>query len=71
MAETTDPQVTTWANTRVRSLADKAAALNAALVAYKSDYTAQGIAALVNAAGASQVIADGSATDGRPRITGT
>lgn len=71
MAETTDPLVVNWANTRVRPIADALRHVDDLIVSYKADYAAQGINAALVAAGASQLIADGSATDGRVRITGT
>jgi len=67
----TDVQVVRWANERSRTIADKMAALYYALVAYQNDYAAEGIAAKIVAAGAGETVADGSDTDGRPRITGT
>ena len=71
MALTTDPQLRVWANTRVRPLADAITALVAKMEAYQTDYQAQGIAALITAAGASNTIGDGSDVDGRIPITGT
>jgi hypothetical protein len=71
MADIRDVQVVKWANERSRTIADKGAALYAALVAYQNEYAAQGIAAKIVSAGASGTVADGSDVDGRPRITGT
>ena len=70
MAEITDPLVVNWANNRARVLADKLRAAYDALASYKVDYAAQGIAAAIATAGGSNLITDGSATDGRPRISG-
>jgi hypothetical protein len=67
----TDAQVVKWANERARVLADQVERLRYAVVAYQADYLAQAIAAKITAAGASEVIVDGSATDGRSIITGT
>jgi hypothetical protein len=71
MAEITDVQVVRWANERTRTLANKLEAAYYALEAHVADYAAEGIAAKVVAAGATDIIADGSAVDGRQRITGT
>jgi len=70
MADTTDPQLFRWANERARPTGDTIERAIAVLVAYQADYTAQNINALIVAAGSSNYIGDGSATDGRPRITG-
>lgn len=71
MPNITDVQVVKWANERARTLADQMTALYAHLVAYQADYAAQGIAAKIVAAGASNPVGDGAETDGRPVITGT
>ena len=71
MATINDAQVIRWANERSRSIADRLAELSAAMSAYQSDYAAQGIAAKIVAAGASNLVADGSDVDGRPQISGT
>jgi uncharacterized membrane protein YjgN (DUF898 family) len=70
MAEITDPQVVLFANDRTRSAADKMEILYSILLAWQADYVAQGIAAKIVTAGASNIIADGSEIDGRQRITG-
>jgi hypothetical protein len=41
------------------------------LVAYQNDYAAQGIAAKIVAAGASDTLSDGAQSDGRSLCTGT
>lgn len=71
MADITNAQVVKFANERTRQIADKVTALSYALRAYQADYAAGGISALITAAGASNLIDDGSAADGRTRITGT
>jgi len=70
MAEITDPLVVNWANGRARPLADRLRAAYDALASYQEDYAAQGIGAAISAAGGSNLIADGSETDGRSRISG-
>lgn len=73
MAEITNPQVVTFANERARTMADTVVRLSAQVDAWLADYTAQGIAAAItgDAAGSSSNIGDGSATDGRQRVTGS
>jgi hypothetical protein len=71
MAEIVDPQIVVFANERARTIADKVVSFSAQVDAWLADWSAQGMSALVTAAGAAETIADGSATDGRQRITGT
>jgi hypothetical protein len=71
MADITDPQIVRWSNERARVLADRLEQAEAAINAYLADWTAQGVSALITAAGATNAIADGSETDGRQRVTGT
>ena len=73
MAEITNPQVITFTNDRARIIADSLVRFSDEVNAWLEDYAAQGIAAAINgdAAGASSNIDDGSATDGRQRVTGT
>lgn len=70
MADSTDPQLILWDNQRARTLADATEIYLNVLLAYQSDYAAQGIAARATTAGANN-IADGYATDGRQPVTGT
>ncbi len=67
----TNPQVVKWSNERARVICDLITRLDYALTAYKADYDAAGITALVVAAGSSELIEDGSATDGRTRMIGS
>ena len=71
MADITDPQVLTFANQRVRVIADRIVSLQYLLQSYQADYSAQGIANKIIAAGTANNIADGAVTDGRTIITGT
>ena len=71
MAENTDAQVIAWANQRLRPIANEVEKLKYMLDAYINDYGAQTIVSLINQAGASLIIADGSDSDGRPQVTGT
>jgi hypothetical protein len=70
MADISNPQVVTWANERARTIADQMTALLDRLLAYQADYTAQGIAALIIAAGSANNIGDSAVSDGRQIITG-
>ena len=71
MEDITDVQIVNWANSRTRPLADRISGLYAALVAYQTDYAAQGVNAKASGAVAGSNIADGYATDGRAPITPT
>lgn len=64
------PQIIQWANQRSRTIADDLERLYAIITAYQSDYAAQGINALITAAGNTDIIDDGSSVDGRSQITG-
>jgi hypothetical protein len=66
----TDAQVVRFANERARVVADALTSLDYLLAGWQADYAAQGIAAKITAAGGSELVADGSDVDGRPRITG-
>jgi hypothetical protein len=65
-----NPQVVRFSNEKVRTIADRFVSAYYALLDTQATYTANGIAALINAEGASGTIEDGSAVDGRSRITG-
>lgn len=67
----TNPQCVKWANERTRVLANKVDDLDDAINDYITDWTSQGLSALITAAGAAELIADGSDVDGRPRMSGT
>jgi hypothetical protein len=70
MADAATPQLVNWANSRVRTLADKIKDVELSIASYQADYTAQGLAAVITAAGPTNNIADGYTTDGRQPITG-
>ena len=70
MAENSNPQVVTFANERVRPIANKFYQLYYDALSVNADYTAGDIGTKIDTAGASELIADGSAVDGRTRITG-
>ena len=73
MADITNPQIVVFSNERARVMADHLVRFSAEVDAWLTDYAAQGIAAAItgDANGASANIGDGSATDGRQRVTGT
>lgn len=73
MADITNPQIITFANERARVISDHLVRFSAEVDAWLADYAAQGISAAITGAseGAGSNIADGSATDGRQRVTGT
>jgi len=73
MADITNPQIVVFSNERARAMADHLVRFSAEVDAWLTDYAAQGIAAAItgDANGAGANIADGSATDGRQRVTGT
>lgn len=71
MAEIENPQIVAFANERARTISDAIEQFSAKVDSFLADYAAQGMAAAITAAGASELIDDGSATDGRQRITGT
>lgn len=68
--DTTDPQLAKFSNERVRPIADAITSLTLKMQSFQADYAAFGINALIVAAGNTNTIGDGSATDGRQRITG-
>jgi hypothetical protein len=70
VADISDVHVVKWANERSRVIADQMTSLLTKLKAYQADYAAQGIAALITAAGGANLVGDGSDLDGRPRISG-
>lgn len=70
MAEITNAQVVAFSNQRVRPMADKLYTAYYHAKATIADYNAGDIGTKIDAAGSSELIADGSTTDGRTRITG-
>ncbi|HEV3339594.1 MAG TPA: hypothetical protein VG125_04540 [Pirellulales bacterium] len=68
-ADSTDVQLVAWNNNRARTIADATEQFYAKILAYQTDYVAQGIGAKATTAGANN-IADGYATDGRQPVTG-
>jgi imidazole glycerol phosphate synthase subunit HisF len=66
----TDPQVIAFANTRVRPFADRMFSAWLEAIALVEEFDSGDIATQVEAAGAGEILVDGSATDGRTQITG-
>lgn len=69
-AENDDPQVVAFSNNRVRPMADVIYSAYFRAKSVLADYNAGNIGTLIDNEGAGELIADGSATDGRTRITG-
>lgn len=69
-AEDDDPQVVAFSNNRVRPMADVIYSAYYRAKSVIADYNAGDIGTKINNEGPSELIADGSATDGRTRITG-
>jgi hypothetical protein len=65
-----NPQVVAFANDRVRPLADSIYRLHAEMKSFETEYFGKGIGGAIDAAGAAELIGDGSAIDGRTPITG-
>lgn len=70
MADITNPQIISFANDQIRPLADKVHKAYHVAKDVLTNYNTAGIGALVSAAGSSNLVGDGSAVDGRTRISG-
>jgi hypothetical protein len=70
VADTTDPQLASFDNLQVRPMADLILRAYWQAKQFNTNYINGGIGALITAAGGTNNIGDGSATDGRTRITG-
>ena len=70
MSELDSPQLKTYANEHLRVIADRLAALDDDVVDATAIYYARDLGTYIDGAGASNLIADGSETDGRTRCTG-
>lgn len=69
MAEIKDPNAVRFANTRIRPMADRLAQLYYLAVLFSDEFKALGLDTIFLKNPDS--VSDGSATDGRPPITGT
>jgi hypothetical protein len=70
MPEITNPQVVLFTNQRIRPISDKLTDAYYAAKQIVSDYNSGDIGSKIDAAGAGNLIADGSETDGRTRLVG-
>lgn len=70
MAEITNPQVVRFANEKARPMADRLYSAWVEAQSVLQEYTSTNIGSLINDAGSGNLIADGSETDGRTRLTG-
>lgn len=70
MPDITNPQVVDYCNNVLRPLSDKLEAEILKIPAFVATYNARDLGTIINDAGASNFIGDGSATDGRTRVTG-
>lgn len=70
MPEITNPQVVTFANTRIRPIADKLYSTYYHAKSVLGDYNVGDIGSKIDSAGAGNLISDGSEIDGRTRISG-
>jgi len=63
-------QVVLFANTKIRPVCDDLYQVYYKAKSIIQDYNSGSIGSLINAAGAAEILSDGSATDGRTQITG-
>lgn len=70
MAELSNPQLVNLSNEYARPVADDIAALDVLQAATLATYAARDLGTIINAGGAGELVADGSVTDGRTRVTG-
>jgi hypothetical protein len=70
MAEITDPQVVAFANQETRPMSDALYLAYRRAQNFVENYIHGGMGNLIDAGGTANLVADGSETDGRTRITG-
>ena len=70
MAEIDNPQLRDFCNGSLRVIADKLATIDADLSGIQEEYNAKNLGTVIDAAGSTNLIADGSETDGRTRVAG-
>lgn len=70
MADITDPQVVAFCNNEVRPMADRLYSAYFRAKATLADYNAGDIGTKISNGGSSNFVGDGSAVDGRTRMTG-
>lgn len=70
MAEISIPQLVSFCNDDLRTIADRFEYLVARVPEIIATYNARDLGNLINASGSSNLITDGSMEDGRTRVTG-
>lgn len=70
MAEINNPQLTRFCNESLRVIADKLAEIDKNLAGIQKDYVAKNLGTIINDAGSTNLITDGSESDGRTRVAG-
>lgn len=70
MAELVNAQLINFTNESLRVLADNLQVLSVALPQIVAVYNARNLGTVINAGGPSELLTDGSAVDGRTRVTG-
>ena len=70
MAEIDNPQLRSFCNDSLRRVSNQLADIDQKLKGIIAEYNAKNIGTIISDAGASNFVTDGSATDGRTRVTG-
>jgi hypothetical protein len=70
MAEINNPQLTDHCNASLRVLGDKLTELMILTETAITEYSARNLGSIIDAAGSSNLITDGSETNGRTRVAG-
>lgn len=70
MAEINDPQLSAFCNDSLRVIADRLAAIDKDLAGINEEYQAKNLGTVIDVAGSTNLITDGSQTDGRTRVAG-
>ena len=70
MPEINNAQLTEFCNDDLRKIADALARADMLLPGLRATYDQRGLGSIIDAAGSSNLVTDGSAVDGRTRVTG-
>ena len=70
MPELSNPQLVEFSNSDLRQIADLMVRIDTRTSAANATYLARDLSTIINDGGSTELIADGSATDGRTRCTG-
>lgn len=70
MAEIDNPQLRSFCNDSLRRVSNQLADIDQKLTGIIAEYNAKGLGTIINDGGSSNLIADGSASDGRTRVAG-